>query len=86
MSARRQRQIVSLHAIALGNQRDLANTFWTALCIALSQKETPLVHFDDLIPAVKKDHGEQTWKLANFVRNPKLLITKVPPSECPGVP
>jgi hypothetical protein len=35
---------------------------------------------------LKKNLGEQSWKLANFVRHSKLLITKVPVRKWPSVP
>jgi hypothetical protein len=34
----------------------------------------------------EKSLGEQSWKLANFVRHPNLLITKVSVRKCPSVP
>jgi hypothetical protein len=39
-----------------------------------------------VISTVEKNLGEQSRKLANFVRHPKLLITKVSAHEWPGVP
>jgi hypothetical protein len=35
---------------------------------------------------LKKNFSEQIWKLANFVRHPKLLITKVSARKWPSVP
>jgi hypothetical protein len=35
---------------------------------------------------IEKNFGEQSWKLANFVRQAKLLITKVSACKCPTGP
>ena len=52
----------------------------------LSQRETKLDLFREEARPVEKNLGEQSRKLANFVRHPKLLITKVSADEWPGVP
>jgi len=52
----------------------------------LSQRETQFASFEPTIFPVEKNFGEQSWKLANFVRQAKLLITKVSAYKCPRVP
>jgi hypothetical protein len=67
------------HARESGSVRSPARTI-------LSQRETKLDRFREQSSTVEKKLGEQSRKLANFVRHPKLLITKVSAHEWPGVP
>jgi len=52
----------------------------------LSQRETKFKPILKLHLRVEKNLGEQSRKLANFVRHPKLLITKVSARKWPRVP
>ena len=56
------------------------------LCAGVSsQKETQFRPVSRAQLDRKKNLGEYSWKLANFVRHHKLLITKVSACEWPGV-
>jgi hypothetical protein len=51
-----------------------------------SQRETQFrLVLEQVLPS-KKNSGEYSWKLANFVRHAKLLITKVSAREWPSGP